>query len=149
MLNFKIQVVDQKIIVLRGKYNTGKTTTLLRALKEFFNIEEKSDIYIKFKYNGHIIAVFTEGDWEKIIKEKFKKLNNDFDLLLCCCRTRKGTYQFFRKLRNEKGYDVYFIDKKPIGKETISDNEALDEIKKEIPFEVGNKDINSKDIIYL
>ena len=104
----------KQIIVLKGKGNTGKTTTIRKALSQLFNIEfykPKTDVVFSFRYKGKTIAIISAGDVESRIIRYFKEIEKNFDILICACHTKGATWDFYNKLDGEK-YKLYPIDKK-------------------------------------
>lgn len=100
-----------KIIMLSGKSNCGKTTTLNKVY-EFINPKDENIIRAKSKlggdikdfeclieYNGRTVAFFTMGDYSSYLLkafEKYKKKQCDF--LICACNNRfKRPYQQIKR----------------------------------------------------
>ncbi|PIN85908.1 hypothetical protein COV19_07495 [Candidatus Woesearchaeota archaeon CG10_big_fil_rev_8_21_14_0_10_44_13] len=114
------------IVVIRGKSNTGKTTTIKRALKEIFGIEiynPNKDIALLFKHKDKMIAIISMGDVLYKIEEYFDKMEEKFDMMICACRTKGDTITFFEEKKNM--YNMEFIDKVENNEE-----EAISKIKK-------------------
>ena len=87
----------RKIIVLKGKPNSGKSTALARVLIEIFEVEIykpkiRVDLAISFKYKNKTIAIITMGDNVPAIEKYFNKIKDKFDILICACRDRGGNF---------------------------------------------------------
>ena len=73
-----------KAIILWGRANTGKTTTLNLVIQNLLNLgatvehdctgNRVVDRCLVLKYNGHRIAVCTDGDCESIVQRNFNDL---------------------------------------------------------------------------
>lgn len=73
-----------KAIILWGRANTGKTTTLNLVIQNLLSLgatvehdckgNRVADRCLVLKYNGHRIAVCTDGDCESIVQRNFNDL---------------------------------------------------------------------------
>lgn len=124
-----------KIISLKGKADTGKTTTL-RKLWDYLN-EKKHDALeeIQVRTNekfsifhncdGHTIGVFTQGDPGVEIAQALNTLiDKDCDIIFCACRTYGQTFRDVASF-NSANCKVYFANKQV--SDDISDAEICNE----------------------
>ena len=106
----------KKIIALKGRSKSGKSTTLTELVKMVFEIELhlpkiQKDLVISFKYKNKTIAVISVGDNVPLITKHFNKIKDKFDILICACRDSGMTLNFYNEFSGIDGYDVVFIDK--------------------------------------
>lgn len=90
-----------KAIILWGRANTGKTTTLNLVIQNLLNLgatvehdctgNRGVDRCLVLKYNGHRIAVCTDGDCESIVQSNFNDLKQagaTYDIFVGASRSR-------------------------------------------------------------
>jgi hypothetical protein len=118
----------KKIIVLKGVSKSGKSTTINKLYKELSGIESKRKEVIKsFEYKDKKIAIISIGDLLELIERYFKQIG-DFDILICACRSKWATPEFYEAKRNSD-CDVEFIPKE---KGKYGDDEIVKQIKNKI-----------------
>ena len=90
-----------KAIILWGRANTGKTTTLNLVIQNLLSLgatvehdctgNRVVDRCLVVKYNGHRIAVCTDGDCESIVQRNFndlKQVGATYDIFVGASRSR-------------------------------------------------------------
>ena len=99
------EINNSKAIVLWGRENTGKTTTLNLLVYKLINIGANvlfgnfsrtvlinnyltANHYAVFEYDSKKIAVITAGDNDKTLDDYFSKIDCDCDIYVCACRTK-------------------------------------------------------------
>ncbi len=113
-----------KVILLSGKSNCGKTTTLnlvydkIKKDDSFSIIEEKpelekspDDFECLIKYKGKEVAFFTMGDYPDDIVEAFERYELGCDILICACseKLKKEQNNPYDKI---KAYSHRIIEKR-------------------------------------
>jgi len=92
-----------KIIILSGKSNCGKTTTINLAYKQltgsFFAENERKDFETTIKYKNKLIAFYSMGDESNpLIKAINNYENLNCDILICACNVRfKKPYKIIER----------------------------------------------------
>ena len=88
------------VIALWGCGNVGKTNTIKRVIRIFIDecgahklveyvADNKKDTRVVLEIHGKIIVIFTGGDDRKTLDKNFESVRlNQFDLLICACRSR-------------------------------------------------------------
>lgn len=94
-----------KIIVVKGKDRSGKTTSLKLLIHKLlgdskFRLYDKSrkfdtnlnrdnyDVWAKFCYGGVHILIVTQGDCAKDVAELIKKQGEDCDIVVCAAHPK-------------------------------------------------------------
>ena len=125
----------KKIIALKGRSKSGKSTALTNAVDEIFEVKIykpkiQRDLVFSFKYKSKTIAIITVGDTVPQIERYFNKIKDKFDILICACRDSGATFNFYNGFSRIDGYSVLFIDKR---ENTDSDRgRVISEIKEMI-----------------
>ena len=134
-----------KIIVLWGKHDSGKTTTIkfLRdiLLKRGVNetkIVDEYDFISVFYFQDKKVGVISGGDTKEILTGNFGELPNDCDIIICPSRTKGGTVQYLEELVFSQK-DLIWVKKAEIknnGKYSVEKEEnIINLIQAEILFE--------------
>jgi len=121
----------KKIIALKGKSNTGKTTSIKRIyewIKNNYAIKiitpntwSGDDIKTIIKVDGFVIGICSAGDEGSTVKSYMDEFDkNRCDLILCACRTKGQTFQAIQSYRS-KGYLIDYIYTKEISDRTFSE----------------------------
>lgn len=87
------------IIVLSGRMNSGKTTTMRRlwdrvrrlpdVIVRFESINPAEDFIAIIEINGRRIGFISDGDYLEIFADQFNEINRDnVDILICASRSR-------------------------------------------------------------
>lgn len=96
----------QIVIVLQGKGERGKSTTLRRLIEilEKENAEKigepekerkKNDTWAAFEYNGRIIGITTSGDNEDELKPVIEyELPENCNIIVCAARTKGSSVDY-------------------------------------------------------
>ena len=98
-------VNPEKVIVLWGRANSGKTETLRicidillqtggQILKGTVPANPTTDALVKLSWNGKTIGIGTEGDSREILENSYNNLGVDCDVYIFATRTRGGTVDF-------------------------------------------------------
>lgn len=120
----------KKIIALKGKSNSGKTSTFYvlgtmmqnagyglaegNFLQKAQRISKRGDFWQVFEKHGKRIGVASAGDLYKIVKQQLTSLghNHHCELILCTCRSfdkkKPGTIEAINEV---VGYEKEFITK--------------------------------------
>ena len=98
-----------KCLVLYGKANVGKTTSLKLVIKKLLTkgaIEAKGayasgsnfsdDRRIILEYKGKVLGITTRGDTKVALEEDFAAFEEGLDLFICACRTKGETCDFIK-----------------------------------------------------
>lgn len=118
-----------KILLLVGKSNIGKTTVLNMLIEELKKIEYKVnmieennvDKVVKCIKGNFSIGINTQGDDFDSVK-KVEKIK-DCDLIICACRTKGETMNFFVNHYNNENLTYYYkqyIEKHNLNEELIN-----------------------------
>ena len=124
------KVKQKTVIAFKGAANQGKTT-VIKKMVELMNkkygttieIPDTGDFKEDFNIGGCKIGVGSQGDdrnSQGIILQKFKEAS--CDIIICACRTRRGTVNNIEKLK-ESGYRIVWV--KTYG---ISDHQFLEKL---------------------
>lgn len=98
--------MSNTIIALRGKSQTGKTTTLkklIEIIKEkghgVTTLEQyKNDIVIVVEINGKNVGITTRGDFKSYLATDFAEFEKwSCELFVCACRSKGETVDFLEK----------------------------------------------------
>lgn len=110
-------------IVLRGRHNSGKTSSIRLANEIKFgkNPSSKKDICSVHSYNNKIIAFISEGDRAKKLRYYIENHIN-CDVIITACRTRGDTYDLIMSYE-KNGHCVHIIDKKVVSANRDAANE--------------------------
>ena len=129
----------KKIIVLKGKNNSGKTSTLLKVCKRLdknaarveeipfykykkLKVSNEERLTVFYNVCSLTVGVCTSGDTEKIIKDRLGELNaKNSDIIFCACQSRGKTISAIGAFKND-GYKIEYIEK------TISDDDSADDV---------------------
>lgn len=139
----------KKVIALKGKSNQGKTSTIVKVielLQEKYPSWEVIDVYemggkerccIFITDKDLKIGITTQGDNEELIKKNVQPLvDDDCKIIICATRTRGATPKFICNLKN-LGYEIKFIDKKGLPKNTNSDYSGANlQTAKDVMFQI-------------
>jgi GTPase SAR1 family protein len=113
----------KKIIALRGKGNSGKTTTIRKLYKRFIdeefeiiktNFKEKGGDFIAiFKINGKLVGMTSSGDTYDLVSDSLQEqVDGNCELCICACRTfdriEKGTNKAIYEFED---YENEFLEK--------------------------------------
>ncbi len=113
-----------KIIALRGKENTGKTSSIKLFYKKLLKNEAKEllyvdeyggvkyeDFYAIVSFKGKTIGITSYGDNGNVLAEPFKEFyNHKCDIVVTACRVRetdKGSLKFIRTQNSE----IIYVEK--------------------------------------
>ncbi len=120
------------ILVLRGRANVGKSTTIRKLSHLLLNngfveiepadYDEPYDFSAVFSKNNKKIGITSSGDTYDLVLEKLKKLvNNPCEVCICACRSRGRTNDAIFEF---KDYSNLFIEKTidETGNEKVRDN---------------------------
>lgn len=99
---------DAKVIVLWGRANSGKTTTLNHVVDELIKLGatiqygtvapcDGKDTKIKLLWYGKTIGIVTGGDSETVIKDGCTELGDDCDIYVLAARSRGKTPCYIAK----------------------------------------------------
>ena len=119
-----------KILMLKGKGNCGKTTTIKKVLdvllKESQMIEKEAayepDCLCVLLYKGLKIGIFSMGDYAREIVAKIDEYaEKGCDVFLCACNDR-----FVTPLRKMETYECSMLIHKTLCDTSISMEEAND-----------------------
>jgi ABC-type cobalamin/Fe3+-siderophores transport system ATPase subunit len=93
--------IKGKIIALRGKGGTGKTTTMKMLRAEILNLGAEEihykdnlghkgrDFYGVYKVWNTLIGITSEGDFHRVVYERIERLIGMECRIICCtCRTK-------------------------------------------------------------
>lgn len=114
-----------KIIVVKGKDESGKTTSLKLLIWKLlgdpkFRLYDKSrkfdtnltmdnyDVWAKFCYGGVHILIVTKGDYAKDVAALIKKQGEDCDIVVCAAHPNYKTH-----FSDWNEQDIREIDKEP------------------------------------
>ncbi|MDD5924294.1 MAG: hypothetical protein PUC88_05860 [Clostridia bacterium] len=97
--------MKSKVIVLRGKGNKGKTTTLNLLIKKLVSLPTKildgaisdsitDDSWVVLKYMGKTIGIITVGDDAKSLDKYFSRITISCDIYVCAARTKGSSCQY-------------------------------------------------------
>lgn len=121
----------KKVILLRGRENTGKTYTLnyliglLDKTKEVYDDALKEDRCLVISYNGMKIAIGTKGDGEREVKENIKfAVDNGCDILVTATRSKGQTVKAVEDYSRVSGVTKIWIKKNLAMRLTESVNEV-------------------------
>lgn len=120
------EINNSKAIVLWGRENTGKTTTLNLLVYKLINIGANvlfgnfsrtvlinnyltENHYAVFEYDSKKIAVITAGDNDKTLDDYFSKIDCDCDIYVCACRTKGCSCNYIKTLFSEN--NILWIEK--------------------------------------
>lgn len=118
-----------KILLVVGKSNIGKTTVLNMLIEELKKIEYKVnmieennvDKVVKCIKGNFSIGINTQGDDLDSVN-KVEKIK-DCDLIICACRTKGETMNFFVNNYNNENLTYYYkqyIEKHNLNEELIN-----------------------------
>lgn len=138
--------MNQKIVILSGKRNCGKTTTikliyklLLKKHPNAKKVLEKTygdDVLIVLNINEKIIGISSQGDHKKYVEKHLKTLmDENCSLILTATRTREGTIEAVKHYCPPFQMKRY-IQKYPDKNNYISSNQ---EIAEEIVLFISNE----------
>lgn len=105
-----------KIICFRGTGGSGKTTIIMKILKEFFNIglnqgKKKRDCTISFYHDDKKIGICSYGDtWEQIEAGLKWMEEQDVEIAVIACHPTKT----YNKLKTKFLENITFIDCKRV-----------------------------------
>lgn len=121
---------NKEVIVLWGKGDRGKTTTLKLLIEELINLGAKkidggdsnltNDIWAILEYKNKKIGIVTVGDDQQSLKKYFDKLNNECDIYICASRTKGISCDYIK---------THFTDSVIIWQEKLSitvENKSVD-----------------------
>lgn len=88
----------KKIIAIRGKGNSGKTTSIKMAFEKFMiqnpsarrmrEIIRISDIFVVVKINRVIIIFASAGDTEEVLRKLFNRISDiEWNFLICATKS--------------------------------------------------------------
>lgn len=136
----------KKILILKGVSNTGKTTKINTIAKWIMNTYGapntigldpnnllKNTLGILTVKNFRI-GINSAGDSLKCVK-KTEAIEQNYDILICCCRTRGITYQYFYKnyKRSNGWIDIYLnceqYSSNAVKQQHLRDSTILNELK--------------------
>ena len=121
----------KRIIAVRGISNSGKTTSIKRALdivKEESSarvvvvIKDGRDVIVVVEIDG-IIVFASAGDLEKMLKELFDRIKDiDWKILVCATKSRGATVDFINNLGSS--HSVEWVENKWVNENINAANEA-------------------------
>lgn len=120
------EITNSKAIVLWGRENTGKTTTLNLLIYKLINIGANvlsgnfsstalinnyltENHYAVFEYDSKKIAVITAGDNDKTLDDYFSKIGYDCDIYICASRTKGSSCNYIKTLFSDN--NILWIEK--------------------------------------
>ena len=94
-----------KVIVLWGKGDRGKTTTLNLLIKKLLPLSSKTlagkiscsiteNSWIVLEYNGKTIGIITAGDDAKSLDDYFSEITTPCDIYVCASRTKGSSCKY-------------------------------------------------------
>ena len=108
-----------KAIILWGRANTGKTTTLNLVIQNLLSLgatvehdctgNRVADRCLVLKYNGHRIAVCTDGDCESIVQRSFNDLKlagATYDIFVGASRSRGASCKYIESQFSAPGDQI-------------------------------------------
>ena len=107
----------ERIIVLYGAANRGKTTTLkilmglLTLVSESYDVwQETDDAWGRFVVNDRKVSICTSGDNEYVVKDNIKNYK-DCDIFVSASRTKGGSVNEIEKFAEKKKVEIDWVEK--------------------------------------
>ncbi len=114
----------KKIVAVKGESNSGKTTSIKIALKNFLtqyplakitNLAPKNrvEVFEAVEINGITVVFASKGDSEKILQSLLEKIDSiNWNVLVCATKHKGKTQKYIQNKQNSQ-VDVLWINKMP------------------------------------
>jgi predicted kinase len=112
--------MSARIVVVRGKHDSGKTTSINRAVQRLqadatsfrrLNRQSSRELVAVIEIQKVTVGIFSAGDTEEILTRWFAELLcYGCDVIVCACRSRGQTDTFIKRQRDE-GHTLHRVEK--------------------------------------